>query len=98
MTLNELRYILAVARERHFGRAAESCHVSQPSLSVAVKKLEDELQVKIFERRSNEVTLTPTGAAIMASSMARPGRVTVSLRKSITAFPWSGSTYCFCFT
>ncbi len=65
MTLNELRYILAVARERHFGRAAESCHVSQPSLSVAVKKLEDELQVKIFERRSNEVTLTPTGAAII---------------------------------
>lgn len=65
MTLNELRYILAVARERHFGRAAESCHVSQPSLSVAVKKLEDELQVKIFERRSNDVTLTPTGAAII---------------------------------
>ena len=65
MTLNELRYILAVARERHFGRAAEYCHVSQPSLSVAVKKLEDELQVKIFERRSNDVTLTPTGAAIV---------------------------------
>ena len=63
MTLTELRYILAVARERHFGRAAEYCHVSQPSLSVAVKKLEDELQVKIFERRSNDVTLTPTGAA-----------------------------------
>ena len=65
MTLTELRYILAVARERHFGRAAEYCHVSQPSLSVAVKKLEDELQVKIFERRSNDVTLTPTGAAIV---------------------------------
>ena len=45
MTLTELKYILAVARERHFGRAAEACHVSQPSLSVAVKKLEDELEV-----------------------------------------------------
>ena len=45
MTLTELRYITAVARERHFGRAAEACFVSQPTLSVAVRELEDELGV-----------------------------------------------------
>ena len=46
MTLTELKYVIAVARERHFGRAAESCFVSQPSLSVAIKKLEEELTKK----------------------------------------------------
>ena len=65
MTLTELRYIIAVAREHHFGRAAESCHVSQPTLSVAIKKLEEELRVTIFERGSNEITLTPIGARIV---------------------------------
>ena len=65
MTLTELRYIVAVARERHFGRAAEACFVSQPTLSVAVKKLEDELGVQIFERGSSEVTITPTGSRII---------------------------------
>jgi len=48
MTLTELKYIVAVARERHFGRAAEACFVAQPTLSVAVKKLEKKLDVKIF--------------------------------------------------
>ena len=65
MTLTELRYIVAVARERHFGRAAEACFVSQPTLSVAIKKLEEELDVKIFERGSNEVSLTSLGTAIV---------------------------------
>jgi LysR family transcriptional regulator, hydrogen peroxide-inducible genes activator len=65
MTLTELRYIVAVARERHFGRAAEACFVSQPTLSVAIKKLEDELDTKIFERGSNEVTVTPLGEQIV---------------------------------
>ena len=50
MTLTELRYIVAVAKKMHFGRAASACFVSQPTLSVAVKKLEDELGVAIFER------------------------------------------------
>ncbi|HUP94200.1 MAG TPA: LysR substrate-binding domain-containing protein [Burkholderiales bacterium] len=65
MTLTELRYIVALARERHFGRAAEKCFVSQPTLSVAVKKLEDELGVALFERGSAEVTVTPVGERIV---------------------------------
>jgi LysR family hydrogen peroxide-inducible transcriptional activator len=65
MTLTELRYIVAVAREKHFGRAAEACFVSQPTLSVAIKKLEEELDVKLFERGSSEVSITPLGDAIV---------------------------------
>ena len=65
MTLTELRYIVALARERHFGRAAEKCFVSQPTLSVAVKKLEDELGVALFERGAAEVTVTPVGSRIV---------------------------------
>jgi len=65
MTLTELRYVVAVARERHFGRAAEACFVSQPTLSVAVKKLEEELGVTLFERGPGEVTLTPGGQRIV---------------------------------
>ncbi len=65
MTLTELRYIVAVARERHFGRAAEACYVSQPTLSVAIKKLEEELDVKIFERGGSEVSITDVGAEII---------------------------------
>ena len=65
MTLTELKYIVAVARERHFGRAAEACFVSQPTLSVAVKKLEEELDTKIFERGANEVSVTPLGEQIV---------------------------------
>lgn len=65
MTLTELRYIVAVARERHFGRAAEACFVSQPTLSVAIKKLEDELDVRLFERGGSEVSITPVGAEIV---------------------------------
>ena len=65
MTLTELRYIVAVARERLFGRAAEACFVSQPTLSVAIKKLEEELEVKIFERGASEVSVTPLGEALV---------------------------------
>ena len=65
MTLTELRYIVAVARERHFGRAAEACFVSQPTLSVSIKKLEEELDVKLFERGASEVSLTPLGEEII---------------------------------
>ena len=65
MTLTELKYIVAVARERHFGKAAEACFVSQPTLSVAIKKLEEELELKIFERNANEIALTPLGEQIV---------------------------------
>jgi len=68
MTLNELRYVVAVARERHFGRAAEACFISQPTLSVAVKKLEDELGVSLFERRKGEVSVTPIGEQVVAQA------------------------------
>lgn len=67
MTLTELRYIVAVANTRHFGRAAEACFVSQPTLSVAVKKLEDELGVALFERGS-VVTVTPIGMRIVTQA------------------------------
>jgi LysR family transcriptional regulator, hydrogen peroxide-inducible genes activator len=65
MTLTELRYIVAVAKEKHFGRAAQVCHVSQPTLSVAVKKLEEELGAQIFHRHVGEVILTPQGKILI---------------------------------
>jgi LysR family hydrogen peroxide-inducible transcriptional activator len=65
MTLTELRYIVALAREKHFGRAAEACFVSQPTLSVAAKKLEKELGVALFERGKTEVAVTPIGERIV---------------------------------
>jgi LysR family hydrogen peroxide-inducible transcriptional activator len=70
MTLTELKYIVAVAREKHFGRGAEACHVSQPTLSVAIKKLEEELQVKLFERNANEITVTPLGLEIVRQAQS----------------------------
>jgi LysR family transcriptional regulator, hydrogen peroxide-inducible genes activator len=65
MTLTELRYIVAVAREKHFGRAAEKCFVSQPTLSVAIKKLEEELGVALFERGVNEIRVTDVGHRVI---------------------------------
>jgi LysR family hydrogen peroxide-inducible transcriptional activator len=70
MTLTELKYIVAVAREKHFGKAAEACFVSQPTLSVAIKKLEDELEVKLFERSANEVSVTPLGEEIVRQAQS----------------------------
>ena len=70
MTLTELKYIVAVARERHFGKAADGCFVSQPTLSLAVKKLEQELDVKLFERSANEVSVTPLGEEIVRQAQS----------------------------
>jgi len=65
MTLTELRYIVALDKERHFGRAAERAFVSQPTLSVAIKKLESDLGVILFERNRGEARVTPTGRRII---------------------------------
>lgn len=65
MTLTELRYIVSLARTRHFGRAAEACFVSQPTLSVAIRKLEEELGVALFERGASEITVTPVGERVV---------------------------------
>ena len=70
MTLTELKYIVAVAREKHFGRAADACFVSQPTLSVGIKNLEEELQVKLFERSANEVAVTPLGEDIIRQAQS----------------------------
>lgn len=65
MTLTELRYIVMLAQEQHFGRAAETCHVSQPTLSIAVKKLEEELGVALFERTKARVHPTAIGLQVL---------------------------------
>ncbi|MDH5518737.1 MAG: LysR family transcriptional regulator, partial [Gammaproteobacteria bacterium] len=66
MTLTELRYIVAVAREKHFGRAAKSCFVTQPTLSLGIKKLEEELGSSLFERGAkNEVRATAIGERVI---------------------------------
>ncbi|MGB1271374.1 MAG: hydrogen peroxide-inducible genes activator [Endozoicomonas sp.] len=68
MTLTELRYIVTLAQERHFGRAAGKCFVSQPTLSVGVKKLEDELGTALFERTRNAVRVTSVGEMIISQA------------------------------
>ena len=79
MTLTELRYIVTLAREKHFGRAAERCHVSQPTLSVAVKKLEEELGVPLFERSKSSIRVTETGQRIIEQAQ----RVLAVVQKAV---------------
>lgn len=68
MTLTELRYLVALAREKHFGRAAEACNVSQPTLSAAIKKLEEHLGMALFERRPREVRVTSEAEPVIAQA------------------------------
>jgi LysR family hydrogen peroxide-inducible transcriptional activator len=65
MNLRDLRYLVALADTRHFGRAAQRCHVSQPTLSAQLKKLENYLGVQLIERHPRRVSLTETGAKIV---------------------------------
>ncbi len=70
MNLTALKYVVALAQERHFGRAAQACAVSQPTLSIAVKKLEEELHVQLFERTTSAVSTTPLGEEIVRQAQA----------------------------
>lgn len=65
MNLQDIRYLVALAEHRHFGRAAEACHVSQPTLSSQIRKLEEELGVTLLERTNKRVDLTPVGSQIL---------------------------------
>ena len=68
VTLRQLRYLNALARHRHFGRAAEACAVSQPALSMQIKDMERDFGVALVERRTNDVTMTETGLEIARRS------------------------------
>jgi len=68
MTLTELRYLVALADHRHFGRAAAACHVSQPTLSIQIRKLEEQLGVSLFERNNRQVTATDIGSRLVAEA------------------------------
>lgn len=68
MNIRDLRYVIAIAEERHFGRAAIKCHVSQPALSGQLRKLEDFLGVALFERTNRSVQITPVGERIVAQA------------------------------
>src|SRR5437868_6218286 len=70
LTLRDLEYLVAVADRRHFGKAADACHVSQPALSAQIRKIEDFLGVQLFERSNRNVVITPIGAQV-----AREARV-----------------------
>jgi LysR family hydrogen peroxide-inducible transcriptional activator len=79
VNLRDLRYLVAVAEHRHFGRAAEACFVSQPTLSTQIKKLEEELGVTLIERTRRQVLLTPVGEQVVAQAarvLREVGRIT----------------------
>jgi len=84
MNLRDLRYLVALADERHFGKAAERCYVSQPTLSAQVRKLEEYLGVPLVERQPKRVALTPTGEKIVqrARALLQEADAIVELAKS----------------
>lgn len=70
MTLTELRYLVALSETGHFRKAADACNVSQPTLSIAIKKLEEELGIELFERARHRVSATPIGERIVVQAHA----------------------------
>jgi LysR family hydrogen peroxide-inducible transcriptional activator len=84
MNLRDLRYLVALADERHFGKAAERCFVSQPTLSAQVRKLEEYLGVPLVERQPKRVALTPTGEKVVqrARTLLQEADAIVELAKS----------------
>jgi LysR family hydrogen peroxide-inducible transcriptional activator len=91
LTLRDLQYLTAVADYRHFGKAAQACHVSQPALSAQVRKIEDVLKMQLFERSNRRVSVTPAGEAVV-----RQAKVVLEEAEKISALatiqpPLSGS-------
>ena len=68
MTITQLHYVLAVAEHQNFTKAARYCHVTQPTLSMQVQKLEDELNVQIFDRGKKPIELTAVGTKIVSQA------------------------------
>ncbi len=86
-TITQLEYLIAVEKERHFGRAAVECHVSQPSLSIQIQKLEEELDVIIFDRSKKPILLTEVGKSIVEQA-----RIVLREHKKIQHFAEQGSS------
>lgn len=83
-SLTDLRYLLALAEEKHFARAAQKCFVSQPTLSIAIKKLEDNLGITIFERDNHQILVSPSGAQLIeqAKKILSEAEQLINLAKS----------------
>jgi DNA-binding transcriptional LysR family regulator len=90
MDLRLLRYFVAVAEERHVGRASSRLHMSQPPLSRAIRQLEDELGVLLFERTPKGVALTPAGTVLYEEAGALLGQAD-RIRSRVTAAAGAGS-------
>ena len=68
MNIQQLEYLIAVDKYKHFGKAAQACHVTQPTLSAMIQKLEDELSIKIFDRTTHPIRTTDAGDEIISSA------------------------------
>ena len=85
MEMHQLRYVMAVARTKNFSRAAEQCHVSQPSLSQQIQKLEEELGERLFDRMNREVRLTSHGEAFLRRAVRILEEVDAAKREATDA-------------